>query len=746
MMDALADTQARRKACEECRRLKLKCDRKFPCHSCMRRGCAAICPSGTFIKGTRSLKTNSLKLHETITEMSSRIVQLEEALGSLQSQISTDPHPLLEDNNVKVPLATKPSEKPATEEETDIIDSLGAFSIGEKGEILFHEATATTEVLRRFGFSSVHSTYISQVHGRNPPGIGQGTLSLPPDLVLLSVLFPFPPETVATQINDFVPLLPPYPQAVSLSESYYKHSAWCQDPLPREPFMTMIFNECYPDNTPAQSLQHVSSHRLSVLFMVFALGTLMDTHKPLCSIEAEEYHTLARACLCVEPVYDNSSLQAVQSMHLMLWYYILAATRRTTGYRLALWGVVIRLCQAIGLHHDTRKLYLDTGDAKLRELVYWEVMCMDFWQTEVRGAFLQAFVFGRPPSVSFNTADCKRPYDLRSVSDIPNEAEPVAWWAWKHDYTYLLNSVIDQAFRTKGTTYSQILTLDQKLRNHPIPSLLWWPTSQEALAEKLSGSPSIAMQRYMRLNLQESSLLHLHRRFFMQAICTNPDDPLAHQFGHSVRAVFSSACAAVSGLCSIMQYQPDLVRRFSIAWSHGFSAAMVLSSLVISAPTFVLARPGLNELDRACALFRANEQISVQPPNATDILEDMQRKAHIAMNEHRPFPDATTNKLRGVRRRSAHHPESQTATNGTSMNGCSPGFVDQTWTSNPGLELIVDPEHWRQYATPAATPTGEETWLESEDAIHVDISPEEPGKEVSNWESFIHQLGKERNQ
>lgn len=150
----------------------------------MRRGCAAICPSGKYYQSScqefisssshsrnvhegyqvddnlsfsnerdttlliyRSLKTNSLKLHETITEMSSRMSQLEEALASLQSQVSTDPHPLLMDNNVKVVLAPNTlDEKPPTEEETDVIDSLGTFFIGEKGEVIFHEATATSEV------------------------------------------------------------------------------------------------------------------------------------------------------------------------------------------------------------------------------------------------------------------------------------------------------------------------------------------------------------------------------------------------------------------------------------------------------------------------------------------------------------------------------------------------------------------------------------------------------------------------
>jgi hypothetical protein len=79
--------------------------------------------------------------------MSARIVQLEEALAGLQSQVSSDVHPLLENESVKVPIMRKLSpEDPPTEEETDVIDSLGAFSISEEGKIVFHEATATSEV------------------------------------------------------------------------------------------------------------------------------------------------------------------------------------------------------------------------------------------------------------------------------------------------------------------------------------------------------------------------------------------------------------------------------------------------------------------------------------------------------------------------------------------------------------------------------------------------------------------------
>ncbi|KAF8274307.1 hypothetical protein EI94DRAFT_1714116 [Lactarius quietus] len=38
-------------SCAECRRLKLRCDRKVPCETCTKRGCAAICPNGSLATG-----------------------------------------------------------------------------------------------------------------------------------------------------------------------------------------------------------------------------------------------------------------------------------------------------------------------------------------------------------------------------------------------------------------------------------------------------------------------------------------------------------------------------------------------------------------------------------------------------------------------------------------------------------------------------------------------------------------------
>jgi hypothetical protein len=95
-------------------------------------------------------------MHETIGKMSSRISQLQEAIGTLQSLVSTQPHPLLHDRdeqNTHPIVSTQPKKPPPTIEE-EFLEAFGAFSIGEKGETTFHEASAISEA----SFKLFHST------------------------------------------------------------------------------------------------------------------------------------------------------------------------------------------------------------------------------------------------------------------------------------------------------------------------------------------------------------------------------------------------------------------------------------------------------------------------------------------------------------------------------------------------------------------------------------------------------------
>src|SRR6266478_274171 len=90
------------------------------------------------------------------------------------------------------------------------------------------------------------------------------------------------------------------------------------------------------------------SPRLSVMFMVLAIGSLMDTRLPSYNIEAEKYHQLARAALFQNNVFDEPTLGAVQALYLMSFYLFFSDRHGTSGgSRWAIMGMAVKLAQSV---------------------------------------------------------------------------------------------------------------------------------------------------------------------------------------------------------------------------------------------------------------------------------------------------------------------------------------------------------------------------------------------------------------
>ncbi|KIJ44330.1 hypothetical protein M422DRAFT_30475 [Sphaerobolus stellatus SS14] len=651
-MATALDDVARKRGCRECRRLKLGCERKWPCQNCRKRGCADICPDGIFTKGMRSTKNERLVMHERIGEMSSRITLLKNAIEQLQSLVSTEPHPLLreETDQGMHPVVNTQPKKPISTPEEDIIRAFGAFSIGGKGEISFHEASATSEYL--LVNPSPKSPSRPSFH-QQPSTIS----GLPPDLLLLSALFPFPPDTIRTTVMHFLAHLPPYPRAQFLVKSYFDNGAWSVDPVHKEDFLHRVLTECYPNGQPC--LDTISADRLSVLFMVFTVGAFFDFEQALVPREAEDFYIMARAALCVQPIYDHPTVYAVQSMTLMMWYQTLAG-HRTHAYRPLLWGVLQTACELMYLNRDPEKLDIHGVEADVRRVAFWEVKSIEHWQT---------FTSGRPAATSI-LEDCKQPYEDAFQDPEAKEADSIVWLGWKQHFTDLVNTVADQAFRSKDVTYSKIMSLDKQLRHHSVPPALRWPSTKGAMYQKLGRNRLTGMQCLARIVLQESALLHLHRWFFMQAVREKPLDPLEHPYSFSVRTVYQSASAVLMALSTMYGYHPVLVSRCKTAWAAAFSAGLTMGTLVVSAPTIPLAHPAMIEFERACTLFRTTATSSVQPENASAVLMDLLALAQRAREEG--IPQTRT-------------PESPSFDDGTPRSSQSPisASSHQSWTPAP---------------------------------------------------------------
>jgi hypothetical protein len=103
----------------------------------------------------RFVLASTQELHEKITELCSRVRDLEDALKTAHAQNSSEPHPLLSDEflRIKAPLQREaPPRNPTTinqqEEENnpDVIDSFGTLAINVEGHTSYYGQFANSWV------------------------------------------------------------------------------------------------------------------------------------------------------------------------------------------------------------------------------------------------------------------------------------------------------------------------------------------------------------------------------------------------------------------------------------------------------------------------------------------------------------------------------------------------------------------------------------------------------------------------
>jgi hypothetical protein len=106
----------------------------------------------------RFVLASTQELHEKITELCSRVRDLEDGLRTSHAKISNDTHPLLSDDllRVKAPLQREaPLRNPTTihqqEEENnpDVIDSFGTLAINGAGHTTYHSGFANSWVRKQ---------------------------------------------------------------------------------------------------------------------------------------------------------------------------------------------------------------------------------------------------------------------------------------------------------------------------------------------------------------------------------------------------------------------------------------------------------------------------------------------------------------------------------------------------------------------------------------------------------------------
>lgn len=147
-------------------------------------------------------------------------------------------------------------------------------------------------------------------------------------------------------------LLPCQPRAWTLVETYMEHASWLFRPIKREELINDILSPVYKylkeRQDPISDASHyVSPHKLAVLFMIFALGALVDLTLPPYSAEAESYFHLSRAALSLRSVFDSPEMATVQAIVLMASYHSLGGRKYTMDSCWSLISFGAKLSQSV---------------------------------------------------------------------------------------------------------------------------------------------------------------------------------------------------------------------------------------------------------------------------------------------------------------------------------------------------------------------------------------------------------------
>ncbi|KIJ25665.1 hypothetical protein M422DRAFT_38534 [Sphaerobolus stellatus SS14] len=621
--DAKKETKRRRNqlSCAECRRLKVRCDRVFPCESCRKRGCAAICPDGALMtKGTRFVLANTEELHAKILEMSERIRQLENAISA--SSVAAEPHPLLREDLllIKVPIEFKndlnsPPKEATPEpiqkdpEPSTLLDAFGTLKIGADGHSRFFGQTARTE----------HFVKDENEHTQPEPDIPN---YLPSDILHLSQAFPFGSSSfdfiAIQQLLDFVP---PMEDGYNLVDIYFSNAAWMYQPCPRPQFDGEILKHVYENANDPKS---ISPHRLSLFFAVLSHAVLTDLNREPYSLYAEQLHHLSRASLAASPFLQEPTLPVIQSMVLIGFYLVLVNRKEAASMGWALQGLNCKMAEMLGLHRDLE--YWDTEDRRshgeARRTVFWELVCVEGWMS---------LGLGRPATLHFSQIDCKMPAASQAAMRNP---ELQCWHTWKHGLAPFVSQVLQKALDAATPTYEDILELDRNIHAYA------FPVDVEALANGLPyqssqpDSAGLTMQRWLAVQARYTVVLLLHRGFFAQAL-TEKADPMQSRFAPSVLATYRSACYIILALQNTYSQHPTLTCRFGLFWSNAFSASIALCLIVTRATKSSYAPFAFGQLDLAYDLFRRAAPQCVPAAKAFPILTRLRDKAHVAYAPYR---------------------------------------------------------------------------------------------------------------
>ncbi|KIY50011.1 hypothetical protein FISHEDRAFT_9107, partial [Fistulina hepatica ATCC 64428] len=621
-------------SCAECRRLKLRCDRKVPCEKCVTRGCATICPDGQLVggrPGNRFILANTEELHDQIDKLNQRVRELENHLktaraqsqasasvsvtstSAVQNQSSpssssgTHTSPYSNTSSTTSP-EVHPEDAPPASEQDDLVDSFGTLTLDRDGSSKFLGNTARSEVSRF-----------------QPNGVDHQPSRLSQRFFKASPCGDASCEADPAFAQEVINLLPPMSDAVRTVNAYLDHGQFLYRALSREEVYDQLLNVVYQNDGP-KSMYYYQA--LGLFYAILALGSQFDHDCKPESPQPHEYYLIARAALSLYPPNVSATLWSIQAT-LHLAEFLELNENETTGSAQA-WTFV---GLAVRFSHSVRDLYLNSARWKLpaeevqkRNRLFWDLFTLDTWTS---------FNFGRPTAISLDYVDCDLPADEEIIN--ADGQREMSFRMWKYKFARVVHKGMAIAFGAKPPPYSAILDVDRQIRDFAVPEHL----KMTSPASVQNAPTHVKLQRWIALASKETVLLNLHRAYFAVALDQSPESLSTHRYVPSVLAAYRSAWR-LSQACQLVWAElPQYLSRLSLPWSQLLSAAIVMCLFVTRAPTAKMSQSALSELDAVAALFVQAAPTSTSASNFVESVESLKMKAHATFDSTQAMDSST---------------------------------------------------------------------------------------------------------
>ncbi|KAH8825485.1 fungal-specific transcription factor domain-containing protein [Flagelloscypha sp. PMI_526] len=607
-------------ACAECKRTKLKCDKKIPCSTCVRRDCSGLCPTGVLVSRKESKTflvegSSGRRAQREITRLRERNLQLEEGLAAAHSHHSVDIHPLLSET-----LQKGAQDDPEVDKVAEV---LGTLAVGEAGE------------LRYFGPSAAAGAEDTPILS---PSVASPQTDIDHTLEVLSAQV-----RLGTSLNmdDFVSSvlkdLPERMRAWSLCENFYEHYPIYTDPIPREELFQVYLSPIYKyfedfrsDQTIPIPLAAFRPHRCAVIFFAFALGTWLDLNQEHYWIEANQYFQIGLSCLSMQSVFYSPEMASIQALFLLAYFKELrgAPSASTLSPSWMILSLACKIAQGLGLHRDPAKWSSDYTIIQRRRWLYWELVSVET---------LHSLGTGRPPSGRQSYVDTELPDDPGQADA---QGQPLqGFFRCKHEAVrdcYL--NVVETLLAATPPKYETIIELDRKVREKEIPAHL-----NRILVDAENGSShksSLTAPQFMHtciLGVARSVvLLSIHRTHLTQALQDPSGNPLKSRYAPSFLASYRAASWIVKSFHASQKQFPILFPRLWHPWTAVLTAAMVLGSIAIHSPSSIIGTGPLEELRVASSMFEeaARRTVSHRTKSGAKIVQKILARAEGAHIQH----------------------------------------------------------------------------------------------------------------